>query len=648
MENAANTPKKMSRPSAVVELSILDGENSVFSGKDSYVIPIYQRPFAWEDDQLRQLVDDIDGFNPGEDAMYYLGSFVVHQRKDGRYEVIDGQQRLTAIYMLLHCAAPDSLPPASTVLSYDCREKSNTTLSRLSDIEKLRDVAEQLDEADIDTVIAARYLELRDHIKKTDERSQESTFVEKLPHVRLYRVEVPPHTDLNRYFEIMNSRGEQLELHDVLKARLMGELSSPNERSAFASIWDACADMSGYVQMHFHRIDQRRSLFGANWEECPTEERIRDTIWGNDSIDESSYSLRHVVESLGNSTDAFPSEQAGAEQRFESIIDFPHFLLHTLKVFVNADEVRDADDRPPLDDRKLLDAFEKAMNARDAANHVKLTRENFARGFIACLLKCRYLFDKCIIKREYAGASSEGVWSLKCLKKQSDKNGAYYTDSKLMRHDKSGGARTKRILMLQSCLRVSYTSPRVMHWITDLLLWLYATDGTQIVPGYEEQVEQIPHAAIRSFIEKGDYSKGADTPHIVFNYLDYLLWKRGETTREPQGDFAFEFRTSVEHWYAQNPSEETFDHWDDVDYFGNLCIMHRNANSKLSNWDPDAKASTFASIISKGSLKLRIMRDLIVQPGVGKEGWRDSVCRQHGEEMLDLLRKACSPQEQSS
>ena len=63
--------------------------------------------------------------------------------------------------------------------------------------------------------------------------------------------EVPENTDLNRYFEIMNTRGEQLEQHDILKATLMRYLPDDSEKSTFAKIWDACSDMTGYVQMHF-------------------------------------------------------------------------------------------------------------------------------------------------------------------------------------------------------------------------------------------------------------------------------------------------------------------------------------------------------------------------------------------------------------
>lgn len=95
---------------------------------------------------------------------------------------------------------------------------------------------------------------------------------------------------------------------------------------------------------------------------------------------------------------------------------------------------------------------------------------------------------------------------------------------------------------------------------------------------------------------------GVNTPHIVFNYLDYLLWYYD---REGYSDFTFEFRNSVEHWYPQNPSEGTFEQWKDgVDQFGNLCIIQRNVNAKFSNMSPEAKKSTFKNMIAKGSIKL--------------------------------------------
>lgn len=109
----------------------------------------------------------------------------------------------------------------------------------------------------------------------------------------------------------------------------------------------------------------------------------------------------------------------------------------------------------------------------------------------------------------------------------------------------------------RSALRVSYTSPKVTHWITELLIWLYSDKNREKLWKFNSVAEQIAKDAV---------------PHIVFNYLDYLLWKGN---KRKYADFVFEFRSSVEHWYPQHPPEGTFETWgqDEVDYFGNLCII---------------------------------------------------------------------------
>ncbi|HDR1474494.1 TPA: DUF262 domain-containing protein, partial [Pasteurella multocida] len=71
---------------------------------------------------------------------------------------------------------------------------------------------------------------------------------------------VPPETDLNHYFEIMNNRGEQLEKHEVLKANLMSVLN-PDDQNVFATIWDACSDMNRYAVASFKKEDRDKLFF---------------------------------------------------------------------------------------------------------------------------------------------------------------------------------------------------------------------------------------------------------------------------------------------------------------------------------------------------------------------------------------------------
>ena len=77
-------------------------------------------------------------------------------------------------------------------------------------------------------------------------------------------------------------------------------------------------------------------------------------------------------------------------------------------------------------------------------------------------------------------------------------------------------------IMIQSALRVSYTSPKVMHWITKLLDGLYYKNNDYIY-NYAAKTEEIAKEPVKEFLREGNYSMGVDTPHIVLNFLDYIV-----------------------------------------------------------------------------------------------------------------------------
>ena len=90
-----------------------------------------------------------------------------------------------------------------------------------------------------------------------------------LDNVKIIHYSVPKDVDLNHYFEVMNSRGVQLEQHEVVKANLMSELqASPTDMYVFKRIWEACSNMERYVQMNF-RPEERRIIFGEEWTSDP-------------------------------------------------------------------------------------------------------------------------------------------------------------------------------------------------------------------------------------------------------------------------------------------------------------------------------------------------------------------------------------------
>ena len=80
--------------------------DSVFHRDYEFQIPVYQRPYAWDLEQVGELLDDlVEAMGRGEDEPYFLGSVVlIKQGDDPKSDVVDGQQRLTTLTMLLWCS----------------------------------------------------------------------------------------------------------------------------------------------------------------------------------------------------------------------------------------------------------------------------------------------------------------------------------------------------------------------------------------------------------------------------------------------------------------------------------------------------------------------------------------------------------------
>ena len=71
-----------------------------------FIIPEYQRPYAWEEEQIETLFEDLWEFTASiagrnSKSTYFLGSVVSYENDQGEQEIIDGQQRITSLFLLL-------------------------------------------------------------------------------------------------------------------------------------------------------------------------------------------------------------------------------------------------------------------------------------------------------------------------------------------------------------------------------------------------------------------------------------------------------------------------------------------------------------------------------------------------------------------
>jgi hypothetical protein len=77
--------------------------DDIFRTGNSYHVPLYQRGYAWSgDEEVKQLLEDLElAFAERPDEFYLLGQAIFCKSEDGSWEVVDGQQRLTTLFLFL-------------------------------------------------------------------------------------------------------------------------------------------------------------------------------------------------------------------------------------------------------------------------------------------------------------------------------------------------------------------------------------------------------------------------------------------------------------------------------------------------------------------------------------------------------------------
>lgn len=102
----------------------------------TFVIPDYQRGYRWTEQEVRDLLNDLSNFDTGSKSnqlFYYLQPLVVKRLGENEYEVVDGQQRLTTIFIIIKFAE-DEMKSAKCpyILEYKTRKGSKSYLECLT------------------------------------------------------------------------------------------------------------------------------------------------------------------------------------------------------------------------------------------------------------------------------------------------------------------------------------------------------------------------------------------------------------------------------------------------------------------------------------------------------------------------------------
>ena len=575
--------------------------------EETYAIPLYQRNFSWTYDEIEQLLNDVaDAFKEKRDN-YYIGTLVVNE-ENGIFKIIDGQQRTTALNLIALVLKNefDCDRLEAVRLTFPARRKSNENIQKLFTKQKISE--------DDENELTRGYRHAKDALKKVlGERQLElQSFVDYLfVNVIIFQSILPKDLDLNLYFERFNSRGEQLEAHEILKAQMMSKFGEDQELAQkFARIWDACAEFDKPVLKAFqirsrpnNPDEEGEKIFGkeyADFKLLDVFDKIRVEKLEKKSLLDAITQTKYESSSLVNN---------GADiSNYTTVIDFPTFLLQVFFIMEGNDETT-------FDDKKLLKIFEIERRDRE-----------WVQQFGQLLLTMKHIFDTLIVKN--VQLENETEWQIK--------RGQYET----YQRNENGGWKyvrinyqkntfdnlNKNIILLQSMFAVTFTANRDSRWLYEIFQFLFRhieeLNDQEFGAHFKEFLEKmaVTYAEERLFTEDRRIKKYGAIPVYAFNFVDYVLWKNREELKKAYDvkfeDFKFTYRRSIEHWFPQHPnSDERVEKIDDkfLNSFGNLCIITDSQNSKFGNLVPSAKYKQWEGIFNRQSLKLQMMADVTVK-----------------------------------
>ena len=575
--------------------------------EDSYAIPLYQRNFAWTYDEIEQLLNDVADAFQEQRENYYIGTLVVNE-ENGIFKIIDGQQRTTALNLialaLKHEFGFDRLKAVN--LTFPARKKSNENIQKLFTKQKISENDEN--------ELTRGYRHAHDALKKVLEERQfksQSFFNYLFDKVIIFRSILPNDLDLNLYFERFNSRGEQLEAHEILKAQMMAKFGEDQEMAQkFARIWDACAEFDKPVLKAFqirsrpnNPDEEGEKIFGREYANFKLQE-VFDKI-GVDKVETKSL-LEAISEDKSERGRAVSKESDISN--YTTVIDFPTFLFQVFFIMEGSNETT-------FDDKKLLKIFEIERRDRE-----------WVQQFGQLLLTMKHIFDTLIVKN--AQLENETEWQIKCGQYetyQRNENGGWkYVRINFQKNTFDN--LNKNIILLQSMFAVTFTANRDSRWLYEILQFLFnhieELNDQEFGAQFKDFLEKmaVRYAEERLFAEDGSIKKYGDIPVYAFNFVDYILWKNRSDLKEKYSsvefeDFKFTYRRSIEHWFPQNPNGHDGESQLSAEFlhsFGNLCIITDSQNSKFGNSYPESKLTQWKreDIFKRQSLKLQIMAAL--------------------------------------
>ena len=611
-----------------------------------YLIPTYQRPFVWKKEQIDKLLLDFwNVFIHNEEEDYFIGTVITSKRNE-KFELIDGQQRFTTLWLIAFSFFKDipTTPLKQFIrtgdnlrLSFTIRTQVEEYLKLLLEYkavftEKFSEQRIKSDEYLANIAEAVTTIQnMLDQFNYTTEKSKEAFGKFIFTKVLFVKNTSAQNTNLNKLFITLNNSGIQLEQTDILKANLLKNCKSGKQ--LYTRIWEACEKMNDFFPYNL------KALFSAaDWTKINIDtlasfnetffEKGDGEVGGSDKVS-AAYTLDELVSMgtpvhVGNDN----SQSGTTVRKCKSILNFAQLLLHTYRIFLKQ---RDRDDFIlPFHTNNLLNIF------------VLLTDEIEIKKFIRLLWKVRYLFDKYVVK-----------W----IENEAEEEELALSTVSLINGDLQWDDLEKSSLSILQSVLYHTSNPNTQIWLTPYLYSLLNKKNDVL-----EVLEMIDNKLSISFLEdrpttfllmkknyKADESmdfvnylnenKGTSFKHYWFQKLEYVLWKGWNRSDPRFRSYRITRKNSVEHIFPQHHEfEKILDEDQDIhmnwlNSFGNLGLINVSQNSSYSNQDVQKKKIDFIhKPTGYDSLKLAK-----VYNNDNLEEWGKNEIANHQGAMINLL-----------
>lgn len=235
--------------------------NQFIGGNNStqFVIPIYQRNYVWEKENINQLLSDLEKMIPfidDDDKYHFLGSIVyidtLHKGSFNEWTIIDGQQRLTTIFILLQVLR-DIFPEYNKVIAKKYLENDEDIINSDREFDRYRlkplvsddDVyvkiarnqIEELSQDEKLSNIYKAYITIKKAMLIWKEKYDIETILSALDKFRIVWIQLSKKEDPQQVFESINSTGKGLLAADLIRNFVLMNKDDNEQTQIYNKYW---------------------------------------------------------------------------------------------------------------------------------------------------------------------------------------------------------------------------------------------------------------------------------------------------------------------------------------------------------------------------------------------------------------------------